>query len=242
MFWACLGAAIVCPQVAQLRCVLILAKMVAETCNRAGNFFADSFSIIFSSGKYRSDMTNSSENTPEQRHDQQWHESIYGQLHELAERALARESPGHSLQPTILVNDAYLRLLEQRNVSPDQRSQMMAAGATIIRRLLVDYARTRKAKKRGGPDGRGVPLHISLSDSAKHLDVIELNDALELLASENSRTAKVVELKFFGGLSGEEIAEQLGVSLRTVNNDWRFAKAWLYSKLGPSDDEEKSDE
>ncbi len=160
-----------------------------------------------------------------------WQNSVYDQLHRLAQGALKRETPGHSLQPTMLVNDAYLKLLEQKNVDPADRSQVMAAGATIIRRLLVDYARTRKAQKRGGPDGRGIPLHISVADSAKQLDVLELNDALEALGAENARAAQVVELKFFGGLSGDEIAEQLGVSLRTVNNDWRFAKAWLYRTL-----------
>ncbi len=171
-----------------------------------------------------------------------WQSSIYEQLHLLAERALARETPGHSLQPTLLVNDAYLKLVDQKNVDPADRSQVMAAGGTIIRRLLVDYARTRKAQKRGGPDGRGIGLHISVADSARQLDVLELNDALEALGAENPRAAQVVELKFFGGLSGEEIAEQLDVSLRTVNNDWRFAKAWLYRTLSSESEGKPSDE
>lgn len=157
-----------------------------------------------------------------------WNQSIYDRLHELAEKALSRESPGHSLQPTLLVNDAYLRLKEQQNLDPADRSLMLAAGATIIRRLLVDYARQRKRLKRGGKDGRGIPLHISVADDAKGLDILELNDALETLAQELPRAARIVELKFFGGLTGEEIAEQLDVSLRTVNNDWKYAKAWLY--------------
>lgn len=171
----------------------------------------------------------------------EWQNSVYNQLHRLAQGALKRESPGHSLQPTMLVHDAYLKLLEQKNVDPADRSQVMAAGATIIRRLLVDYARTRKAQKRGGSDGRGIPLHISVADSARQLDVLELNDALVALGEINARAAEVVELKFFGGLPGEEIAEQLDVSLRTVNNDWRFAKAWLYRTLSP-ESEELSDE
>ena len=170
-----------------------------------------------------------------------WQNSVYDQLHRLAKGALNRETPGHLLQPTMLVHDAYLKLLEQKNVDPADRSQVMAAGATIIRRLLVDYARTRKAQKRGGPEGRGIPLHISVADSAKQLDVLELNDALTALGEVNARAAQVVELKFFGGLSGEEIAEQLTVSLRTVNNDWRFAKAWLYRTLS-EDLEGSSDE
>ena len=171
-----------------------------------------------------------------------WHQSIYDQLHGLAEKALNRETPGHSLQPTLLVNDAYPRLQEQRNLDPDDRSQMMAAGATIIRRLLVDYARERKRLKRGGKAGRGIPLHISVTDAARELDILELNDALEALARELPRAARIVELKFFGGLTGEEIAEQLEVSLRTVNNDWKYAKAWLYRELGPGTESDETNE
>ena len=162
-----------------------------------------------------------------------WDQSIYDQLHQLAERALNRERPGHSLQPTLLVNDAYLRLQQQQNLDPAERSVMLAAGATIIRRLLVDYARQRKRLKRGGKDGRGMPLHISVAEAAKGLDVLELNDALDALANESPRAARIVELKFFGGLTGDEVAAQLGVSLRTVNKDWKYAKAWLYRALGP---------
>ena len=169
-----------------------------------------------------------------------WQNSVYDQLHRLAQGALKRESPGHSLQPTMLVNDAYLKLLKQKNVDPGDRSQVMAAGATIIRRLLVDYARGRKAKKRGG-SGRAIPLHVSVAVSANSLDILELNDALEQLAAKSQRAAQVVELKFFGGLSGDEIAEQLGVSIRTVNNDWKFAKAWLYRALS-SDKSSRLDE
>jgi len=168
-----------------------------------------------------------------------WNQSIYDRLHELAEKALRRESPGHSLQPTLLVNDAYLRLKEQQNLDPADRSLMLAAGATIIRRLLVDYARQRKRLKRGGKEGRGIPLHISVADDAKGLDILELNEALETLAKELPRAAWIV---FFGGLTGEEIAEQLDVSLRTVNNDWKYAKAWLYRALGPDTESNQADD
>jgi len=182
------------------------------------------------------------QNPPGESGENDWEQSIYDQLHRLAEKALTRESAGHSLQPTLLVNDAYVRLLEQRNVDSSDRSMMLAAGATIIRRLLVDYARRRKAQKRGGSDGRGIPLHISFADDAKGLDVLELNDSLEALAKEMPRAAQIVEMKFFGGLTGEEISEQLSVSLRTVNNDWRFAKAWLYRELGTGLEKEAEDE
>lgn len=169
-----------------------------------------------------------------------WHSSIYEQLHQVAEQALQHEKPGHSLQPTLLVNDAYLRLLDQKNVDPSDRSAVMAAGAVIIRRLLVDYARKRKSKKRGGAYGRGNRLHLSIADDANKLDVLELNDALDLLGKQRPRAAQVVERKFFGGLTGEEIAEQLGVSLRTVKSDWRFAKAWLYRELGSDQDDSEA--
>ncbi len=166
-----------------------------------------------------------------------WNQSIYDQLYQIAEKALYREAPGHSLQPTLLVNDAYLRLLDQRNVTPEDRSAVIAVGANIIRRLLVDYARKRKRLKRGGEKGRGNPLHLSIGDHANQIDVLELNDALDVFAKERPRAAQVVELKFFGGLKAGEIAEQLGVSIRTVKNDWRFAKAWLYRELGSNESE-----
>lgn len=178
--------------------------------------------------------------TSDQPHEGIWQESIYAQLHQIAANALRREKPGHSLQPTLLVNDAYLRLLDQNNVDPDDRSAVIATGANIIRRLLVDYARKRKAQKRGGKQGRGNQLHLSIAENASQIDVLELNDALKSLAGQSQRAASVVELKFFGGLTSEEIAEHLGVSIRTVKNDWRFAKAWLYRELGAERDENGS--
>ena len=156
---------------------------------------------------------------------------MYDQLHQIAGRALKREQPGHSLQPTILVHDAYLRLLNQQNVDRDNRSEVLAAGANIIRRLLVDYARKRKSLKRGGDVGRGNCLHVSVADNANHIDVLELHDALEEFGRLRSRAAQVVELRFFGGLTSEEVADQLGISVRTVKSDWRFAKAWLYREF-----------
>jgi len=167
--------------------------------------------------------------------DNDWQQSVYDELHRLAERALRHEAAGHSLQPTMLVDDAYLYLLKQRNVDMAQRSQVLAAGAQFLRRILVDHARRRNAEKRGGPDRQQYSLHISWADNAKPIDVLELNDAMEQLAEDNPRAAEVVELKFFGGLTGEEVAEHLSVSLRTVNTDWRFAKAWLYRRLSDSD-------
>lgn len=162
----------------------------------------------------------------------EWNQSIYDQLHLLAQQALRRETPGHSLQPTLLVNDAYLKLLDQRNVTIDDRTAVLAAGANIIRRLLVDYARKRKAAKRGGEKGRGVNLDVQLEDKSRDkIEILALNEALARFADIRPRAAQVVELKFFGGLNSEEIAKETGVSIRTVKNDWRFAKAWLYQDM-----------
>lgn len=160
-----------------------------------------------------------------------WRSTIYDDLRRLAKGALAAEAPGHSLQVTLLANDAYLKLAQQRNIDPSNHSQLRAAGAVIIRRLLVDYARARRAEKRGGGRGGEIPLHILIADSAKPIELLEFNEALEAFEQHNPRAARVVDLKFFGGLSGDEIAAGLGVSLRTVNIDWRFAKAWLYRAL-----------
>ena len=174
--------------------------------------------------------------------DASFNHSVYQELYQIAETALTREPPGHSLQPTLLVNDAYLRLLEQRNIDPNDRSIVLAAGAKIIRRLLVDYARKRKRLKRGGEKGRGAALHVSIADNANQLEVLELNDALEQLSQHRPRAAQIVELKFFGGLTSEEISQEIGFSLRTVKSDWRFAKAWLYRALGNDQTKPKTNE
>ena len=160
-----------------------------------------------------------------------WQQSIYHELHQIAERALRLETPGHSLQPTLLVHDAYMRLKDQANLAGQDRHRFLAAGAVIIRRLLVDYARKRKASKRGGEKNVEDVLHISTTPDANTVDVLELNDALEVLAKKSPRAARVVELRFFGGLTSDEVADELGVSLSTMNSDWKFAKAWLYREL-----------
>lgn len=134
--------------------------------------------------------------------------SVCDQVHSQTQGALKRESPGHSLQPTLLVNNVDQKLLEQKKVDPADRSLVMAARAAIICRLLVDYARTRNAQYGSGLNGRGILLHISSADFAMHSDALELNVALDVPGKENPRAAQVVELKPFGGLSGEEIAER----------------------------------
>lgn len=166
----------------------------------------------------------------------EWHQSVWDELHRLAELALRREAAGHSLQPTMLVNDAYMYLQKQRNVDMGERSQVMAVAARFLQRILVDHARRRKAEKRGGKDMQQNSLHISQIDVAKQVepqlvDILELDEALENLSEQLPRAAEVVVLKFFSQMTNDEIADQLGVSERTVNSDWKFAKSWLYTRL-----------
>jgi RNA polymerase sigma factor (TIGR02999 family) len=167
--------------------------------------------------------------------DSEWHQSVYDELYRLADRALRKEAAGHSLQPTMLVDDAYLYLLEQQNVDMTHRAKVMAVGATFLRRILVDHARRRKAEKRGGKNRNRKSLHISIADDANAIDVLELNEVMDLLAAENPRAAQVVELKFFGGMSNALVADHLSVSSRTVSTDWRFAKAWIGRHLSDLD-------
>ena len=165
-----------------------------------------------------------------------WERSVYLQLHRLATRAFSREPTGHSLQPTVLVNDAFMLLLEQKNIDHSDRPRVLAAGAVIIRRLLVDHARRRRAQKRGGGTGRGQEIRSTVEDPTRPFDALDVADALEVLSEESPRVARVVELRFFGGLTGEEIADFLSVSPKTVANDWRYARAWLGQKLSHDED------
>ena len=156
---------------------------------------------------------------------------VYRELKRLASACLRRERQGHTLQATALVNEAYLRLSDQKDVAWTGRTHFFAIAARIMRRILADYARQRNAGKRGG----GRP-HLSLDEELHVTDsqcaLIEgLDEALQRLAQLDSRQAQVVEMRFFGGLTEEEIAEVLGVSSRTVKRDWMMARAWLYGEL-----------
>jgi RNA polymerase sigma factor (TIGR02999 family) len=140
------------------------------------------------------------------------------------------ERAAHTLQPTALVNEAYLRLLDVRQVSWQNRAHFLAMSARVMRRILVEFARARSREKRGG----GV-LQVTLADGLlttdKGPDLVALDDALEALAQLDTRRSRVIELRFFGGLSVEETAEALSVSPETVMRDWKFAKAWLLNEL-----------
>ena len=156
---------------------------------------------------------------------------VHDELHLLAHRYMAGERPGHPLQTTALVNEAYLRLVDSSRVRWQSRAHFFAVSATLMRRILVDVARARKQLKRGG-DAVQVSLDEAMSIAAEPgADVIALDAALTALAAFDERKSKVVELRFFGGLTVEETAEVLKVSVMTVHRDWGLAKVWLLREL-----------
>jgi len=157
--------------------------------------------------------------------------AVYSELHRQAARYLQRERSGFTLQTTDLIHDAYLRLIDQRHVEWQNRLHFYAIAAQLMRRILVDHARSRQASKRGGSVIRS-PLEDAMSISAdQELDFVALDEALSKLAKMDPRQSKAVELMFFGGFSEEETAKVLDVSTRTVKRDWRVAKAWLRREL-----------
>ena len=156
---------------------------------------------------------------------------VYGELHRLARRYMGREPSGHTLQATALVNEAYLRLIDHNNVRWENRAHFFGVAAQIMRHILVDFARSRRNLKRGG-DQRRVSIDEALAVSRERApDLIALDDALKALEAVDRRKSRVVELRFFGGLSVEETAEVLKVSPETVMRDWRLAKMWLLREL-----------
>jgi RNA polymerase sigma factor (TIGR02999 family) len=156
---------------------------------------------------------------------------VYDELHGLAERYLKGESPGHTLQPTALVHEAYLRLVDQSRVDWQGRTHFLAVAAGAIRRILIDHARTRRRLKRGGAWRRVSLEDVLLGRKTKEVDFSELNSALDELAKLDADQAVIVELRFFGGLTVDEVAHLLGVSKRKVEGDWTHAKAWLRTQL-----------
>jgi RNA polymerase sigma factor (TIGR02999 family) len=156
---------------------------------------------------------------------------LYAELHRLATHYISQEATGHTLQPTALVHEAYLRLIDQRRVDWRNRAQFVGLAANMMRRILVNHARDRSARKRGGG---AQPVSLSLVESPSgrpDVELIALDEALERLAAADPRKARVVELKFFGGLTIEEIAEVLQISGATVEREWSFARAWLYDAI-----------
>jgi RNA polymerase sigma factor (TIGR02999 family) len=160
---------------------------------------------------------------------------VHHELHEIARRCLKGERPGHTLQPTALVNEAYLRLVDVRRMSWNDRTHFFAMSARLMRRVLVDFARSRQYQKRGGG-----AMKVSLDEAhgvstERGQDLVALDEALTTLSSIDERKARVIEMRFFGGLTAEETAAVLEVSRETVLRDWRLARAWLMHELLKSD-------
>ena len=160
--------------------------------------------------------------------------AVYSRLHHLARRALSREAD-HSLEPTALIHELYLGLVDQRRANWENRAHFFAVAAQLMRRILVDHARARHALKRGGPRGI-VPLDVTrdaadLSPGPDPVDLLELNQALDRLSARSPDQERIVEMRFFAGLSVEETAHVLGRSPRTVKREWRLARAWLFREL-----------
>lgn len=157
---------------------------------------------------------------------------VYDELHRMALRYLAGERAHVSLQPTALVNEVCLRLLGWDQARWQNRGHFFGVSAQMMRRVLVDIARRRRAERRGGGEAVRIPLEeVDIPAEDRRGDLVALDEALERLAVEDPRKARVVELRFFGGMSMEEIARAVGVSERTAQNDWTFARAWLYRAL-----------
>ncbi|MHC4696179.1 MAG: ECF-type sigma factor [Planctomycetota bacterium] len=158
---------------------------------------------------------------------------VYDELRALAEEYLRSERRGHTLQPTALVHEAFMRLVDQSRVDWKGRTHFYAVGAEAMRRILIDHARARGRGKRGGEWQRVVLEDAEAAQDLHDIDLAALHDALETLATLSEQQARIVELRFFGGLTVEEVAHVLGVSKRKVEGDWTHAKAWLRSALDP---------
>lgn len=163
--------------------------------------------------------------------------AIYDDLKRLAASQLRQERPGHTLHPTALVHEAYLRLVNQRSAEWNDRVHFFSIASRVIRRILIDHARERNALKRGGSER---PISIELTDAPAHTpdpDLIALDEALVELAELSERQARIVELRFFGGLTVPEIAAALSIGARTVDREWQIARAWLHHRLSETESE-----
>jgi RNA polymerase sigma factor (TIGR02999 family) len=156
---------------------------------------------------------------------------VYNELHRQAAAYLRRERVGHTLQTTALIHEAYVRLVDQKNVHWQNRAHFFGIAAQLMRRILVDHARTKKRVKRGGSDIRVSLSEVTIKADARDLDIVALDEALERLARIDEQQSRIVELRFFSGLTVEETAEVLGISPATVKRDWSMAKAWLHREI-----------
>lgn len=156
---------------------------------------------------------------------------VYDEMRRIARSFISRERQGHTLQPTALVNEAYLRLVDQNSVRWQSRAHFYSVAASMMRRVLIDHARTHATEKRGGG-----AVHLSIEDvqvpvEERAANFVAMDEALERLSQFNERGRKIVEMRFYAGMSDEEIAEVLGVSTRTVLRDWKAARVWLFREL-----------
>jgi RNA polymerase sigma-70 factor (ECF subfamily) len=160
---------------------------------------------------------------------------VYQELREVASAFFRREGTGHTLQPTALVHEAYVRMVRSGTIPMADHRQFLAVAARAIRQVLVDHARGKDAQKRGG-DWRRISLDHALtpSDRNRLFDILSIDEALTRLGQLSQRQARIVELRFFAGMNDDEIADALGVSTRTVRGDWQVARAWLRRELGRS--------
>lgn len=161
---------------------------------------------------------------------------VYDELHRQARRYLRGERRNHTLQTTALINEAYLRLVGQQSVEWQNRAHFFALAANMMRRILVDYAKTKHRAKRGGADEdtsleNALSIHAETTSEAVKIDLIALDSALDKLAAKDERLARIVELRYFSGLTVEETAEVLKISTMTVKRDWNVAKAWLHKEI-----------
>jgi RNA polymerase sigma-70 factor (ECF subfamily) len=159
-------------------------------------------------------------------------DALYADLRELAGRYMRRESSDHTFQPTALVHEAFMRLLDQRQVAWRDRSQFLALASQMMRRILVDHARANQTDKRGGNNPRLALEDADPATPSPEVDLVALDDALQQLASISPLQSRIVEMRFFGGLNIEETAEALGIGKRSVDREWACAKAWLFRALG----------
>ena len=156
---------------------------------------------------------------------------VYGELRGLAARRLRRERPDHTLQPTALVHEAYIRLVDQRRVRWQNRAHFYGVAAQVMRRILVDRARKRAADKRGAGWQRVTLVGDKTPNGSRDVDVLALDDALQRLAALDPQQERIVELRYFGGLTLDETAEVMGISTATVKREWAIARAWLRAQL-----------
>jgi RNA polymerase sigma factor (TIGR02999 family) len=163
---------------------------------------------------------------------------VYEELRRLAHRYMRRERPGHTLQTTAVVHEAYLRLIDQNHVQWQNRAHFFAIAARMMRRILITHAQSHAYAKRGGGALKVSLDEVAVLSPARAGELIALDDALKSLAVIDVRRSQVVELRFFGGLSNEEIAEVLKISPNTVTRDWNVAKAWLYREMSKEQEDE----